>query len=128
MMLRSPVFETIPVGDLRVLAAIFDELELADGTVLCHAGDAADCVFAILSGALDVILPGDLRAVAQKRRGEVAGEYGLFLPHRSATLRANGTTTVLKLDYEKFRKFLMVFPESMLVLFGQSVTQHVTQK
>ncbi len=123
MMLRSPVFEAIPAGDLRVLAAIFTQRDLADGEVLCRAGDAADSVFAVMAGVLDVILPGEIRAVAQKLRGDVAGEYGLFLPERSATLRAHGDTSVLVLEYEKFRKFLMVFPESMMVLFGQAVRQ-----
>jgi monoamine oxidase len=124
MMQRSAVFETIPVGDLRVLASIFAERELADGQVLCEAGEIADCVYAVLNGALDVVLPGETRAVTQKQRGDVAGEYGLFLPTRSATLRAAGRSTVLQLDYVKFRKFLMVFPDSMMVLFGQSITQH----
>jgi monoamine oxidase len=125
MMQRSAVFEAIPLGDLRVLTSIFTERHLSDGEVLCEAGEVADCVYAVLSGALDVILPGASRAVAQKRCGEVAGEYGLFLPTRSATLRAAGVSTVLQLDYVKFRKFLMVFPEAMMVLLGQSITQHV---
>jgi hypothetical protein len=123
MMLRSPVFETIPVGDLRVLAALFSRRNLAHGEILCRAGDEAHSVFAVMSGALDVVLPGQAAPVAKKKQGDVAGEYGLFLPHRSAMLRAYGECSVLELDYDKFRKFLMVFPESMMVLFGQAVTQ-----
>jgi CRP-like cAMP-binding protein len=79
----------------------------------------------VMAGGLDVILPDMDQPVTTRGVGSVAGEYGLFLPHRSATLRAKGTTTVLSLSYAKFRKFLMVFPDSMMVLFGQSVTQHV---
>ena len=123
MMQRSAVFETIPAGDLRVLATIFKRLEIADGHVLCAAEDPADSVYAVLSGKLDVFLKGGSTPIAQKNVGDVAGEYGLFLPHRSATLKANGATTVLKLEYSHFRKFLMVFPESMMVLFGQAVQQ-----
>lgn len=123
MMQRSPVFETIPAGDLRVLATIFTSRQLADSEILCKAGDRAESVFAIMSGALDVLRPGETHAVARKQRGDVAGEYGLFLPQRSATLRASGDTSVLELDYGKFRKFLMIFPEAMMVLFGQAVSQ-----
>ena len=123
MMRRSPVFETIPVGDLKVLASIFKRLDFADGHILCKAGDAADSVYVVMSGILDVILHDQDFAIAQKLKGDVAGEYGLFMPHRSATLRSVGPTTVLKLDYSQFRKFLMVFPESMMVLFGQAVRQ-----
>jgi CRP-like cAMP-binding protein len=55
-------------------------------------------------------------------RGDIVGEYGLFLAGgRSATLRASGTTSVLSLDYEHFRRFLLAFPQSMLSLFGESV-------
>ena len=125
MMLRSPVFETIPAGDLRVLASIFSRLDIEDGHVLCQAGDKADCVYAVMAGVLEVIEPVDGNIVARKLRGDVAGEYGLFTPVRSATLRATGPTSVLQLDYVKFRKFLMVFPDAMMVLFGQSVRQHV---
>ncbi len=88
MMLRSPVFETIPAQDLRVLAALFTRRSLAQGEILCNAGDPAHSVFAVMEGALDVILPKQSKPVAQKRRGDVAGEYGLFLPRRSATLKA----------------------------------------
>ncbi|MFT3674154.1 FAD-dependent oxidoreductase [Aestuariivirga sp.] len=123
MMLRSPVFETIPAQDLRVLAALFTRRHLAAGETLCEAGDPASSVFAIMSGGLDVILPQQTKPIARKTRGDVAGEYGLFLPRRSATLRATTETDVLELDYGKFRKFLMVFPESMMVLFGQAVRQ-----
>jgi monoamine oxidase len=125
MMLRSPVFESIPAGDLRVLASIFVRLDVDDGHVLCKAGDKADCVYAVMEGKLEVIEPVDGDVVARKSRGDVAGEYGLFTPVRSATLRAAGATSVLQLDYAKFRKFLMVFPDAMLVLFGQAVRQHV---
>jgi monoamine oxidase len=127
MMLRSPVFETIPVQDLRVLAALFTRRNLTAGEVLCRAGDAAQSVFAVMSGVLDVILPNQSHPVAQKKRGDVAGEYGLFLPRRSATLQAQTDTDVLELDYAKFRKFLMVFPEAMMVLFSQAVRQGTGQ-
>jgi monoamine oxidase len=125
MMLRSPVFETIPAGDLKVLASLFSRLDIGDGHVLCRAGDAADCVYAVMSGTLEVIEPVAGALVARKQSGDVAGEYGLFTPRRSATLQARGATSVLQLDYATFRKFLMVFPEAMMVLFGQSVRQHV---
>jgi monoamine oxidase len=125
MMLRSPVFETIPAGDLRVLASIFSRMDVVEGHVLCTAGDTADCVYAVMSGALEVIDPVSGASIAIKTRGDVAGEYGLFVPERSATLRASESTTVLQLDYVKFRKFLTVFPDAMMVLFGQSVRQHV---
>jgi monoamine oxidase len=127
MMQRSPVFETIPVGNLRVLATLFAALDLQDGEILCRSGDVADCVYAVLNGAVDVLWPGSEIPIARKQRGDVVGEYGLFLNKRSATLRARGQTRILKLDYGKFQKFLMVFPDAMLELFKQAVTQNAAK-
>jgi monoamine oxidase len=121
MMLRSRVFESIPAGDLRVLASIFSRRDLLAGDTLCEQGETAQSVFAVLEGQIEVVQHGI--TVAKKKVGDVAGEYGMFLPHRTATLRASHASTVLELDYVKFQKFLMVFPESMFVLFGQAVRQ-----
>ena len=63
--------------------------------------------------------------MAIKLLGDVVGEYGMFLSRRSATLRSLGPARVLTLDYKQFRRFLLAFPESMLALFGQAVTQSV---
>lgn len=120
----SAMFESISAGDLKVLAMMFERRDLADGEVLCNAGDPADSVFAVASGEIDVYLPDVAKPVAKKVRGDIVGEYGLFLSGgRSATLRASGSTSVLSLDYEHFRRFLLAFPQSMLSLFGQSVRE-----
>lgn len=120
----SRVFESISAGDLKVLAMMFTRRELGDGEFLCQAGEPADSVFAIASGEIDVYLPDADAPIARKRRGDIVGEYGMFLEDgRSATLRASGPTSVLVLDYEHFKRFLLAFPQSMLSLFGQSVNQ-----
>jgi monoamine oxidase len=121
---RSAVFESISASDLKVLAMMFKRRDLADGEILCKAGEPADSVFAVASGEIEVYLPESATPVARKRRGDIVGEYGMFLPAgRSATLRASGPTSVLTLDYEHFKRFLLAFPQSMLSLFGQSVIQ-----
>jgi monoamine oxidase len=128
MMMHSPVFETIPASDLKVLATLFVRTTVADGAILCRAGDAADGIYAIMKGAIDVVLPGSEKPVAQKQRGDVVGEYGLFMPYRSATLQVVGETSLLFLDYAKFRKFLMVFPDAMMTLFAEAVRQGVASR
>ena len=120
---RSPIFERMSEGDLRVLATIFEPLDLAHGEILCQAGDPAEKVFAVVSGKIEVLQPGSDHPVAIKLPGDIVGEYGMFLSRRSATLRSSGAARVLTLDYKQFRRFLLAFPESMLALFGQAVTQ-----
>ena len=55
---RSAVFESISASDLNVLAMMFQRRDLADGEVLCRAGDPADSVFAVASGEIEVRLAG----------------------------------------------------------------------
>lgn len=115
---RSSVFGSVPAGDLKVLAMMFERRNLRDGEILCHAGDPADCVFAVAGGVVDVLLPGTTAPAVERRPGDVVGEYGMFLSaRRSATLRARGETSVLTLRYSHFRRFMLAFPESMLALF-----------
>jgi CRP-like cAMP-binding protein len=119
---RSAVFESVAAADLRILATLFQRLELADGEVLCRAGERADSVFAVASGEIDVYLPDTGSPVARRHPGDIVGEYGMFLSAvRSATLRAAGPSSVLRLDYEHFKRFLLAFPQSMFTLLGELV-------
>ena len=119
---HSSVFGSVAASDLKVLAMMFGRRSLADGEILCRKGDAADCIFAIAEGEIDVFLAD--KAVAKRLPGDIAGEFGMFLPRgRSATLRARGPSTVLTLDYEHFKRFLLAFPQSMLSLLALCVNQ-----
>ena len=62
----SSVFEGISAGDLKVLATMFERRNLADGEILCRAGERADSVFAVASGEIDVYLPDSAAPVARK--------------------------------------------------------------
>jgi hypothetical protein len=119
---HSAVFGNVPLNELKVLAMMFERRKLADGEVLCRAGDPAHSVFAIAAGEIDVYLPGASQPVARRHAGDIVGEYGMFLPEgRSATLQARGESSVLILDYKYFKRFLLAFPESMMALFALSV-------
>ena len=78
---------------------------------------------------IEVYLPDAVTPIARQGIGDIVGEYGMFLPGgRSATLRASGPTSVLTLDYEHFKRFLLAFPQSMLSLLGQLVNRtHASQ-
>ena len=123
---RSAVFENVAAGDLKVLAMMFERRELTGGEILCRAGERADSVFAVSSGEIEVYLPGSATPVTRKGPGDVIGEYGMFLSAgRSATLRASGPTSVLTLDYEHFKRFLLAFPQSTLSLLDGLVNKYV---
>jgi NTE family protein len=101
---------------------MFERRAFDDGDVLCRAGEPATCMYAVASGEIEVLLGGDAAPIASMRSGDIVGEYGLFLPEgRTATLRARGQTSVLELDYERFERFLMAFPDSVLSLMALTV-------
>ena len=119
---RSPVFDSVSAGDLRLLATMFDRRGFGYGEEVCQAGDAATCMYAVATGAVEVWLPGEAAPVAVMGPGDIVGEYGMFRPEgRTATLRARGETSVLELDYERFKRFLLAFPEAMLALMELTV-------
>ena len=81
--LAVPSSAVFPPSDLKVLAMMFGRRSLADGEMLCREGDAADCVFAIAEGEIDVYLADNAHPVARRLPGDVVGEFGMFLPRGS---------------------------------------------
>jgi monoamine oxidase len=119
---ENPVFARVPAGDLRILATMFERRPLGDGETLCEAGTPATCMYAVAEGAITVHLPTSAAPVATMSRGGVVGEYGMFRAGgRTATLKAVGPTLVLELDYQRWKRFLMAFPEAMLALMAVTV-------
>jgi monoamine oxidase len=118
---HSPVFELIGARDVELLAAMFARVRYGDGDEICRAGDPADCVFAVESGIVDVVPAGAGAPVATMGPGDVVGEYGMFVKHRTASLFARGSTSMLSLDYLHFRRFLMAFPASIMKMMETAV-------
>ena len=57
-------------------------------------------------------------------RGDMVGELGLFgQQERTAELVVTSPCRLLVLDYERFRRFLLAFPEASLALLGSSITR-----
>jgi hypothetical protein len=120
---ESAVFSTVPPSERHVLAMMFEPREYAGGQVICSAGDAATEMYLIENGQVDV-QRDDGSLMHLLRRGEVVGEYGMFGPGvRTATLVARGECRALALDYQRFRRFLLAFPESALALLKLAVEQ-----
>lgn len=117
----SALFTDIGWSELAMLATMFEEQSLAAGAWLCARGDAADRVFLVATGELEVMGDGD-RVVACIGPGQLAGEYGMFgAARRTAGLRATQPTLIYALDYVRFRRFLLAFPEVALDLLGAGI-------
>jgi len=123
---KSEVFSVVPLNELKVLATMFESREFSDGDVLFREGEQAGEVYAIAEGRVEVKLPGGWSA--ELGSGQVVGEYGMFGPS-TATVTARGATRALALDYQRFHRFLLAFPECALALLKLTVgrlTQRVS--
>ena len=128
MLRDGDVFSVVPPNELRILATMFTERAFVDGEVVFHEGDAATEVFAIVQGRMNVKL-SDGWIIAQLGPGQVVGEYGMFGPgRRTETVVSDGPSKALALDYQRFQRFLLAFPESALALLRLTVERLIAQR
>jgi CRP-like cAMP-binding protein len=121
-----PVFADVPGRDLGVLAEMMQTERLQGGELLFEHGEASDRVYVVAGGRLAILLPGRSEPVRFLGRGDLLGEYGMFLGlSRTASARAETEMVLLSLDYRRFLAFLTQFPESTLVLLRTVVQRLV---
>jgi CRP-like cAMP-binding protein len=118
---NSEAFSQIGTRELRPLATMFRTENFGDGQIVCRVGDQASEVFVVSSGEFKV-LSKDGRQIRRLGRGQVFGEYGLFTQaKRTASVVSAGASVALVLDYQRFRLFLLAFPEASLALLAITV-------
>lgn len=122
----SRIFGSIPRSELEVLGEMMRTEAFRAGSVVAEAGEPADCVFVIVDGTLSVYLPGATTPMRTLGPGDVLGEYGMVTGAvRSATVKADVDATLLSLDYERFKAYLLRFPEALFVLFESAAKRLV---
>ena len=122
---HNSVFSSINHADLHLLALMMDIKTKKNGELLCGRGDRATEIYILVRGEIN-IQTGD--SFLTKSVGNVVGIYGLFRTGRtrSATVYAKGDIEYLVLDYPRFERFLLSFPEAMFNLF-QVVIRDLTE-
>lgn len=122
---KSEVFSVVPLNELKVLATMFESRDFQDGDVLFREGEQANEVYAIAEGQVQVQLPDGW--TVELGSGQVVGEYGLFGPP-TTTVTSRGNTRALALDYQRFHRFLLAFPECSLALLKLTVGRLTAQR
>lgn len=118
---ESEIFSVVPSGELAALATMFEPVTFTDAERIYSAGDRATHMLVIASGTLEVQSPSGAQ-LALLGRGSTLGEYGaLGSRRRTVTVVARGGSTALQLDYDRFQRFLLAFPESCLALLKLTV-------
>lgn len=116
----SDVFGAVPSRELTILATMFEPIAFEAGDALFRSGEKASQVYAIIDGALEMrTIDGSTHEL---RRGSVVGEYGLFgSGTRDSTVIALRAGRALALDYARFHRFLLAFPECSFALLRLTV-------
>jgi hypothetical protein len=123
---KSEAFGSVPHEDLEFLATMFEHRDFADAEVICHRGDEANEFYIIKDGQVEIRIRHDGPTVATLGRSAVIGEYGLFTgSKRTATIIAKGPVKLLALDYERFQRFMLAFPEGTIALLKTTVLRQV---
>ena len=115
-------FADIAAAELRLLATMLEPQSIRAGEWLCRAGERANRVFLVAEGTLEVVLDDASTPARTVGPGDLAGEYGMFSGlRRTASLRGRTDVRLLVLDYQRFERFLLAFPQATLALLRRAV-------
>jgi CRP/FNR family cyclic AMP-dependent transcriptional regulator len=102
---RVPLFAGIPRGGLDEIAAITDEIDVPEGSVLTHEGRHEGYFFIIVSGTVR-IERGD-RTINTIGAGDFLGEIALLDGGpRTATSTTESECRLLSITHERFRELV----------------------
>jgi len=123
--LRScPTLSRIPLDGLRLLAEMAEEERYEAGEVIVARGETAERMGVVARGRLDVHVADSGAPVRILTPGELFGEYGMFSGGiRTATVRAGEESVVYSFAYDRFKAFLITFPQASFVLLESAVAR-----
>lgn len=114
---RVPMFSKIATSNLKLLAFASERLCFDDGDVLFEQGDQGDSAYIIIGGHVEVVLnsPSGPVVVATLGENQIVGEIAILcdIP-RTATVRAAGQMTSLRITKDVFLKLSIEFPHMAL--------------
>ena len=117
-----PLFDGFTADGARRLMNSGEVKEYAADEVLMKEGDKADFVVLLLTGGLEVFVSrsGSDVVLTETKPGTITGELAVLcgIP-RSASVRAQKASTVLRWTEEAFRTLLLRDPHLSQRIFGQ---------
>jgi CRP-like cAMP-binding protein len=116
-----PLFAGMEPGTLNVLAEALETEVYSREEEICVHGEEADRVYVIAEGSLAVFLPGADSSIRHMVQGDIFGEYGMFTGARTTTITADVETTLLSMEYSRFKSFLFQYPDAMYELLSVTV-------
>lgn len=116
---QVPMFRDVDPARLKLLAFTSDRVQFTDGQRFFAQGDASDAAYVVLEGEAEVLLEpqggesgSEAIRLAVLGRTALVGEMGILSDApRSASVRAMGPTTALRIDRRVFLELLGQFPQ-----------------
>jgi CRP/FNR family transcriptional regulator, cyclic AMP receptor protein len=119
-----PLFAGLPDNELRAVAAVAGELEIAAGDVLTRQREFGHCLYAIEEGTADVMCDGEkLRTVSA---GDIIGEIAVLAAgRRSATVVATSPMRLISFFKRDVWALEQEAPEASRLLRGLLETREI---
>ncbi len=127
MLIRQvPIFSELDPDDLEELADIVEERRVEPGRDVFREGDPGDAVYLIVKGEVTVFTGGTgdrpERVLSQLGSGACIGEMAVLdASPRSATVRANERTRMLRVPGEGFKRVMSERPEMSQAIVAELV-------
>jgi CRP-like cAMP-binding protein len=120
-----PLFAGLPENELRAVAAVAGELEIAAGDVLTRQREFGHCLYAIEEGTADVMCDGEkLRTVSA---GDIIGEIAVLAAgRRSATVVATSPMRLISFFKRDVWALEQEAPEASRLLRGLLETREIS--
>lgn len=108
---QVPLFSALPDKEIRLLANMLRECEIAQGTIFFHEGASADGFYLLLDGQIEIIKAlgtPDERLLGVREAGSFIGEMGLLSSEgrRTASVRARTALRLLEMTRAEFETLL----------------------
>jgi CRP-like cAMP-binding protein len=120
------VFGRVDDRRLRLVALTGETLRFLPGETLFAQGEDGEAAFVVVEGEAEVLAPTEhgARLLAVLGRGELFGEIAALCDRpRTATVRARGELTALKLPSAALKRLLAEFDDVALALIGMMATR-----
>ena len=123
---KSFLFASMPSDQREAMAARAELLDFPEGAIVFHESDAGDCLYIVVQGHVAIFSTneeGGETMLAELGAGESFGEMALLTGEpRSASVRANGATSLLRLMKNDVDRLLQEQPSlarELLAILGQ---------
>ena len=127
---KVPLLSSLDTRQLKLLAFTCEVFDYADQDYLFHHGETSDCVYVILEGTVEIIgsdQDGQPVLLATSSANTLIGEMAVLSgASRTASVRARGAVTTIRIPNERFLELITGNPQVALHVMRMLSTKLAT--